>query len=179
MGWPCPSVGEISRNYNLQTLILETDRLRTQDLRKFRLLHELSREIGRDASASIAYVGSKATHARRAINPQKSLSPGYLSLGSALNSTFPVGSNTLTLNGTSYNTPYAGWSAQMQGCSPTLAQSLLPYPQFCSNLVEPLESSGYATYHSLQLSAIKRYTKGPYVLTNSHGRSYSARRLRK
>jgi hypothetical protein len=127
---------------------------------------KVSRQLGGNTNVSIAYVGSKATHARSAINPQNSLDPKYLSLGSALNSAFASGSNTLTVNGTTYNAPYTGWSAQMKGCSPTLAQSLLPYPQFCSTLVEPLESSGFALYDSLQLSAEKRYANGLYLLTN-------------
>ncbi len=128
---------------------------------------KIARQFGNNFSVSAAYVGSKATHVRSAVNPQNVLDPALLSLGSDLNSAFPVGSDTLTLsNGHTYQAPYSGWSTQMKGCSPTVAQSLLPYPQFCSTLVEPLESSGFESYNSLQLTAEKRYTSGFYVMGN-------------
>ena len=127
---------------------------------------KVARAIGGDASVSVAYVGTKATHVRSAVNPQNFLDPSYLTLGSALNSVFASGSNSLTVNGTTYNAPYSGWSSQMLGCSPTLAQSLLPYPQFCATLVEPLESSGFESYNSLQITAEKRYGHGLFVTGN-------------
>jgi cytochrome c oxidase cbb3-type subunit III len=30
--------------------------------------------------------------------------------------------------------PYAGWTEQMQACAPTVAQALLPFPQYCGPL---------------------------------------------
>ena len=127
---------------------------------------KLARAFGSDTSVSVAYVGSKATHVRSAVNPQDVLNPALLSLGSDLNAVFAAGSNTLTVNGNTYNAPYPGWSSQMKGCSPTVAQSLLPYPQFCITLVEPLESSGFEEYNSLQVTAEKRYSNGLYLMGN-------------
>jgi len=128
---------------------------------------KIARQFGNNTVISAAYVGSKAMHVRSAVNPQNVLDPALLSLGSDLNAAFAAGSDTLTLsNGHTYQAPYAGWSAQMKGCSPTVAQSLLPYPQFCSTLIEPLESSGFESYNSLQLTAEKRYANGLYLMGN-------------
>jgi hypothetical protein len=127
----------------------------------------IARQVGSNASVSVAYVGSKATHVRSDVNPQNVLNPALLTLGSDLAAVFAPGSNSLTLsNGHTYQAPYNGWSSQMLGCSPTVAQSLLPYPQFCITLVEPLESSGFESYNSLQVTGEKRLQHGLYVMAN-------------
>ena len=71
---------------------------------------------------------------------------------------FTAGQNTL--HGVSV--PYAGWFEQMTNgqCQPTVAQALLPYPQFCGNLTAANENAGYSSYHSFQAKAEKRMTAG-------------------
>jgi len=69
--------------------------------------------------------------------------------------------------------PYAGWVQELtQGgvCAPTVAQALLPFPQYCGPLQGLNESHGNSIYHSFQLKVEKRYSKGLYMLvayTNS------------
>ena len=76
------------------------------------------------------------------------------------------GPNDTVVNGVP--APYPGWASQLltAGCDPTVAQALLPYPQFCSSLTGLNENLGSSTYHSLQLKAEKRYTNGFYLLAS-------------
>ncbi len=62
--------------------------------------------------------------------------------------------------------PYPGWVEQMTGCAPSVAQALLPYPQFCSALAGLNENAGNSTYHSFQLKAEKRFSQGAYLLAS-------------
>jgi len=69
--------------------------------------------------------------------------------------------------------PYAGWAQELTNagfCAPTVAQALLPFPQYCGPLQGLNESHGNSIYHSFQLKIEKRYSKGLYMLvayTNS------------
>jgi len=82
-----------------------------------------------------------------------------------LNAKFTVGGPT-TIDGVSV--PYAGWVQQLSSstsaCSPTVAQALLPFPQFCGPLQELNESHGNSIYESFQLKAEKHYKHGLYML---------------
>jgi hypothetical protein len=62
--------------------------------------------------------------------------------------------------------PYANWAQQLitAGCTPSVAQALVPYPQYCSPLTGTTENVGNSTYHSLQVKAEKRYASGLYIL---------------
>jgi hypothetical protein len=62
--------------------------------------------------------------------------------------------------------PYAGWTEQMQACAPTVAQALLPFPQYCGPLAGLNENAGNSTYHSLQLKAEHRFSSGLWLLTS-------------
>ena len=62
--------------------------------------------------------------------------------------------------------PYSGWTEQMTGCAPTVAQALLAYPQYCSNLYGLNENAGSSTYHSFQFKAEKRFSRGLWILTS-------------
>jgi hypothetical protein len=87
-----------------------------------------------------------------------------------LNAKFTAGGST-TLFGVSV--PYAGWVQELNNggvCAPTVAQALLPFPQYCGPLQGLNESHGNSIYHSFQLKVEKRYSKGLYMLiayTNS------------
>ncbi len=62
--------------------------------------------------------------------------------------------------------PYAGWVEQMTSCAPTVAQALLPYPQYCSTLQGLNELHGTSDYHSLQAKLEKRFSHGTYFLVS-------------
>jgi hypothetical protein len=54
----------------------------------------------------------------------------------------------------------------MTGCAPSVAQALLPFPQFCSSLQGLNENAGNSTYHSFQFKAERRFTKGLMLLAS-------------
>jgi hypothetical protein len=62
--------------------------------------------------------------------------------------------------------PYPGWVEQMKGCAPSLAQALLPYPQYCGNLQGLNENQGKSSYNSLQAKLEKRFSGGTYFLVS-------------
>lgn len=66
--------------------------------------------------------------------------------------------------------PYAGWFADMSkggsGCSPTVAQALLPFPQFCGPLQGLNENKGNSIYNSFQLKAERSFRHGIYMLVS-------------
>ncbi len=120
----------------------------------------VEREITKDLSVAAAYVAAKGTRLLSQINPINVLNPSLLSMGNNLNDTFQSGQTSL--DGVSI--PYAGWVEQMKGCSPTVAQALLPYPQYCGNIRGQNENDGNSTYHSLQVKVEKRFSEGLFLL---------------
>jgi hypothetical protein len=122
----------------------------------------IDREIGRDFMVSLAYVGSRGTHLPSLNEPLNALDPGLLRLGPALYEEFQPGQTSLR----GVPIPYAGWREQMTGCAPSLAQALLPFPQYCSNLQGINELAGKSLYNSLQAKAEKRFSGGTYMLVS-------------
>ncbi len=116
---------------------------------------------------SAAYVGSKGTRLPSGTAPLNSLNPSLLStMGPALFDEFASGQTSL--DGVSI--PYAGWVEQMSACAPTVAQALVPYPQYCGSLTGYNENAGNSTYHSFQFKAERRLSHGVWFLgsyTNS------------
>ena len=94
--------------------------------------------------------------------PINALNPSLLSLGDHLFDEFQSGQTTL--DGVSI--PYAGWIEQMQACAPSVAQALLPYPQFCGNLYNLGENAGISSFNSFQVKAEKRFSHGFWMLTS-------------
>ena len=71
--------------------------------------------------------------------------------------------------------PYEGWADQMQSCPPSVAQALLPFPQYCSQLQGLNENHAESTYHSLQAKLEKRFTGSTYFLVSyTMGRIYTS-----
>jgi hypothetical protein len=122
----------------------------------------IERQFTKDFYITGAYVANKGTHLISGMAPINALNPDLLSMGNALYNEFQPGQTEL--NGV--HIPYAGWVEQMQQCVPSVAQALLPYPQYCGNLFPLNENSGYSTYHSLQLKAEKRLSSGFWLLTS-------------
>jgi len=86
------------------------------------------------------------------------LNPSQLSMGNSLYDTFQPGQTSLD----GVSAPYAGWATQLTNgqCSPTVAQALVPFPQFCGIMTAANENAGYSTYNSLQVKAEKRMSHG-------------------
>ncbi|MDQ3255095.1 MAG: TonB-dependent receptor [Acidobacteriota bacterium] len=121
----------------------------------------LEHEFGNGMAVSAAYVANKGTRLPSSIAPINVLDPKLLSIyGSKLNDEFQPGQTSL--NGVPI--PYAGWREQMTGCQPSLAQALLPYPQYCGNLQGLNENIGNSIYHSAQFKAEKRFSQGIFLL---------------
>jgi hypothetical protein len=81
-------------------------------------------------------------------------------MGAKLNDTFESGMTELD----GVPIPYAGWIEQMKDCSPTVAQALLPYPQYCGTTQGLNEQAGSSSYHSFQAKLEKRFSAGLYIL---------------
>ncbi len=107
-----------------------------------------------------AYVANKGTRLPSRNAAINVLDPKYLSLGSKLYDEFQEGQTVLD----GVSVPYSGWWGQMNNCLPTVAQALLPYPQYCSSLQGQNENAGASTYHSFQLKVEKRMSQGFYLL---------------
>ncbi len=90
----------------------------------------VDREIAKGFMVGLAYVGNRSTHLPSNNDALNALDPKLLSLGNQLYDEFQPGDTSLH----GVPLPYAGWTEQMTGCAPSLAQALLPYPQYCGNL---------------------------------------------
>jgi hypothetical protein len=124
----------------------------------------IERRLGNQFMVSAGYVASKGTRLPSALLPLNVLNPSLLSMGNALTDEF--GPNDTVVNGV--QAPYASWATQLRnaGCDPTVAQALVPFPQYCGSLTGLNENLGSSTYHSLQLKAEKRYSNGVYLLAS-------------
>jgi len=122
----------------------------------------VDREIGRNLSLSMAYVGSAGRRLPSSIEPLNAIDPKYLSMGDALNHQFTPGMTSLD----GVPLPYPGWVEQMTGCAPSVAQALRPYPQYCSSLQGLNENVGSSLYNSLQMKLEKRFNDGIYALVS-------------
>jgi len=130
----------------------------------------------------VAYVGNKGSRLTSSLNPVNVLNPFSPTVKaleapsaakptvSQLSDVFQTGQTTLD----GVSVPYPNWVAEFStptsACSPTVAQALLPFPQFCGPLQGLNENHGISIYHSFQLKAEKRYSNGLYMLisyTNS------------
>jgi hypothetical protein len=154
----------------------------------------IERQLPQSVFLSVAYVGNKGTRLTSNLNPINVLNPfdpKIRALEAPLNpncgtgtpngcqpelaATFAAGGpTTLCFNGGAncVSEPYAGWVdssgkvAPGDGCAATVAQALLPFPQFCSSLQGLNENHGNSIYHSFQLKAEKRYSQGLYMLVS-------------
>jgi hypothetical protein len=115
-----------------------------------------------DFYINVMYLGNKGTRLLDDTAPPNVLNPSLLSMGSKLYDTFAPGQTTLD----GVAAPYAAWQQQMVACPPTVAQALLPFPQYCGNIYPLNENAGNSTYHSLQIKAEKRVSHGVWVLAN-------------
>src|SRR6266446_2824338 len=122
----------------------------------------VDREIAKGFMVGLAYVGNRSTHLPSNNDPLNALDPKLLSLGNQLYDEFQPGDTSLH----GVPLPYAGWVEQMTGCAPSLAQALLPYPQYCGNLQGANENHGKSIYHALQTKVEKRFSGGSFLLVS-------------
>jgi len=106
----------------------------------------IEHEVMKDMMVQVAYVGNKADNLPSAIAPPNVLNPNLLSMGDTLVKEYNGAS---VIDGVPI--PYPGWAEQMSGCAPTVAQAMMPYPQYCSNIQGITENAGDSNYHSLQI----------------------------
>lgn len=127
----------------------------------------IEQQLPHNFDATISYVGTQGTHLPSALSPINVLNPTVspiTKLGSdlAVNYNSPTGPATFAADGVSV--PYVGWQTQMTGCAPTLAQALLPYPQYCGVLQGLNEGHATSSYHSFQAMVQRRAHNGLFVL---------------
>ncbi len=124
-------------------------------------------EFSTNNYVSVAYVGSKGTRLLSQLAPLNAIDPTYLSsLGPALYDVFQPGQGTLD----GVNLPFSNYASTMTACAPSVAQALVKYPQYCNGILGRNENKGSSTYHSFQLNAEHRFSKGLWALltyTNS------------
>jgi hypothetical protein len=115
---------------------------------------------------SASYVGTKGTRLLSQIGPTNVVDPRFLALGTQLNDTFQPGQTELD----GVPVPFADFATVMTGCAPSVAQALLPFPQYCNTIPGLNENQGSSSYHAFQLKAEHRFSKGLWALlsyTNS------------
>lgn len=112
------------------------------------------RELPYNLFLTAAWVGNRVIHLPSQLNRLDQLDPKYLSLGSDLNLNFSDG----TAQAKGYTLPYQNFVADFGG-SATVAQSLVPYPQY-SYIFNNFEGSGTTYYQSAQIELDKRFTNG-------------------
>jgi hypothetical protein len=113
---------------------------------------------------STAYVANKGTHLMSQVAPINVLNPSLLSMGNELYDQFQPGQTMLD----KVSIPYAGWVEQMTSgqCPPSVAQALLPYPQFCGPVSNYGENAGNSSFQSFQFKAEKRASHGLWLMTS-------------
>jgi len=79
---------------------------------------------------SASYVGTKGTRLLSQIAPINVADPRFLSLGAHLNDQFQPGDTQVD----GIPVPFPGFATVMTGCAPSVAQALVPYPQYCNTI---------------------------------------------
>jgi hypothetical protein len=111
---------------------------------------EVQHQIATDLIADVAYVGQHSTHLRSNYDATNTLNPKYFSLGTTLGDSI-----------TSPQAAAAGVTAPYAGFTGTVAQALVPYPQYTGfNTDCCLENLGQSTYNALQASLQRRFHSG-------------------
>ena len=96
----------------------------------------------------VNYVGSRGRHITLAGMNYGQLNPSYLSMGSQLNETLPEDP---------YGTALTGLGLPAPSCPYTMAQSLMPYPEYCGAVSAEDEPVGINNYNALQTKYNHRF----------------------
>jgi hypothetical protein len=104
----------------------------------------------------VGYLGNSAHHIASNLLDLNQLNPKYLTLGNALNA--PLSSSAGQALGIPL--PYPGFDG-------TVAQALLPYPQYLGGgIYQAMQTSGKSHYNSLQVKVQRQFTAGLSVLVS-------------
>lgn len=114
----------------------------------------VQRELPYQMFLTAAWVGNREIHLPSQLNTINQLNPGNFALQGDLGLSFADGS----AQAKGYKLPYANFVNDFGG-SATVAQSLVPYPQY-GYIFNNFEGSGTAYYQSMQLQLEKRFTQG-------------------
>ena len=120
----------------------------------------IERQLTKETYVTAAYVANKGTRLISGVAGINALDPRYLSLGTQLYDNFAPGQ--ASLNGVP--APYPGWASHMTGCAASVAQALLPYPQYCNSFYSINENAGSSTFHSFQAKLERRFSAGLWIL---------------
>ena len=113
-----------------------------------------------------SYVGTKGTRLLSHNDPINIDNPRFLSMGAKLNDDFQPGDTEVD----GVPLPFPNFAGTMTGCAPSVAQALLPFPQYCNNIAALDENQGSSSYNAFQLKAEHRFRQGLWGLlsyTNS------------
>lgn len=114
----------------------------------------VQRELPYQMFATAAWVGNRTIHLPSQLNTINQIDPKNFALGSDLGLSFADGS----AQAAGYKLPYSNFVNDFGG-SATVAQSLVPYPQY-GYVFNNFEGSGTAYYQSLQGQLEKRFSQG-------------------
>ncbi len=114
----------------------------------------LQRQLFRNMFLTVAWVGNRDIHLPSQLNSINQLNPKYFSLRSKLGLSFADGS----AQAAGFHAPYPEFVSQW-GKSATVAQSLVPYPQY-GYIFNNFEGDGTSYYQSMQVSLQKRFSQG-------------------
>jgi hypothetical protein len=98
----------------------------------------------------VNYVGSRGSRITLGGMNYGQLDPNYLSMGSALNDPLP----------NPYTNALSSLGLTAMSCPYTVAQSLMPYPEFCGAVSAIDEPVGINNYNALQASFKHRFSQG-------------------
>jgi len=137
----------------------------------------IERQLPHEIAITAAYVGNKGTRLTSSLEPVNVLNPFAPNIRAleGPSSTNPGIPQLLdTFNATEQPVdgvpvPYTGWVNDLTShgvCAPTVAQALLPFPQFCGPLQGLNENKGNSIYHSFQFKAERNFRHGLYMLVS-------------
>jgi hypothetical protein len=132
----------------------------------------VERQLPHNFFAAVSYVGTKGDRLPSALAPINILNPldtAITSIGSDLTVDYNSPEGPAAFSAHNIRVPYSGWETKFSAangaaCAPTIAQALLPYPQFCSEMQGQNEGHGASRYNSLQARVERHLTSGLYVL---------------
>jgi hypothetical protein len=129
----------------------------------------IERQLPHNLFAGVSYVGTKGTHLPSALSPLNVLNPYDPAIAAisgtdlSVSYTSPNGPAVFASHGLKTE-PYTGWASQMTGCTPTLQQALVPYPQYCGVLQGDNEGHATSIYESFQGHVERHITNGFFIL---------------
>jgi hypothetical protein len=138
-------------------IIVPANSGRPADIQSWNL--DVQRQIAKNLSVSVAYVGSKGSHLPALNWAPNQVNPKYLGLGPEL-----LMNVSCLSAGTCPNSIAAGVKIPFTGFSGNINQALRPFPQYGNfnledNSFTP-DRSGSSTYHAMQLQVNKRMAQG-------------------